>query len=71
MHEVLGPMWIGFIPFSIIVGSLCLAMLSALLIRPWQPRVTFIFIGTIFFLLFALIAASWAGGLFFSLIVPQ
>lgn len=68
--EVASPMWVGFIPFTIIVGSLSLAILSSILIRPAVPRVTLVFVGTIFFLLTAFIAATWAGGVFFSAVIP-
>lgn len=68
--EVAKPVWVGFIPFTIIVGSLSLAMISSILIRPAVPRVTLIFLGTIFTLLSTFLAAMWAGGIFFSAIIP-
>ena len=71
MHEAASPMWIGFIPFTIIVGSLSLSILASILVRPAVPRVTLVFVGTIFFLLAAFIAATWAGGVFFSSIIPN
>lgn len=71
MHEAAGPMWVGYIPFTILVGSLCLAILASILVRPVGDRTTLIFVGTIFFLLAAFIAGTWAGGIFFSLIIPE
>ncbi|MDO8716470.1 MAG: hypothetical protein Q7J73_06650 [Dehalococcoidales bacterium] len=68
--EVVGPMWVGFIPFTIIVGSLSLAVIASILIRPAVPRVTLVFVGTIFSILTAFIAATWAGGVFFSFVIP-
>lgn len=70
MHEAVSPMWVGYIPFTILVGSLCLAILASVLVKPVAARTTFVFVGTIFFLLSALIAGTWAGGVFFSLIIP-
>lgn len=68
--EVASPMWVGFIPFSIIVGSLSLAVLSSVLIRPVGSRTTLIFVGTIFLLLSVLVVGTWAGGVFFSTVIP-
>ena len=71
MHEAAGPMWVGYIPFTILVGSLCLAILASILIRPFQLRPTLVFVGTIFFLFSALLVGTWGGGLLFSLIIPE
>ena len=68
--EVARPMWVGFIPFAIIVGSLSLAILASILVRPAVPRVTLVFVGTIFMLLSALVVTTWAGGIVFSAIIP-
>lgn len=71
MHEATGPMWIGYIPFTILVGSLCLAILASILVRPFQARTTLVFVGTILFLFSALLVGTWGGGLLFSLIIPE
>ncbi len=68
--EVASPMWVGFIPFTIIVGSLSLAVFSSILIRPVRSRTTLIFVGTILLLLSVLISGTWAGGVVFSSIIP-
>ncbi len=68
--EVAQPMWVGFIPFTIIVGSLSLAILASILVRPALPRVTLVFVGTILTLLSTLVVTTWAGGIVFSAIIP-
>lgn len=69
--EVVNPDWFGFIGFTILVVCFVFVILAALLGNPRKPKLALVFIGTIFFLLTAFIMATWAGGAFFSLIIPE
>ena len=62
--------WLGWIVFAIVVGSLFFTILAAMLGRPWKPRVTLLFLGTMFTLAIAFVLAFWLGGRIFSAFVP-
>jgi hypothetical protein len=62
--------WLGWITFSIVVGSLCLTILAAMLGRPWKPRVTLLVLATMFTLAIAFVLAFWLGGRIFSAFFP-
>lgn len=62
--------WLGFIVFTIVVGSLSLIILAAILGKPWKPKVTLVFIGSILLLFTGFIVASWIGGAVFGIFVP-
>lgn len=62
--------WLGFIPFTIVVGSLFLIILSSILVKPWKPRVAGVFIGTVLILFVLFILGLWLGGRIFELLVP-
>ena len=63
--------WLGWIVFTIVVGSMFLVVLASILgPRPHKPKVTLTFIGTLLGLLGAVVGGIWIGGLLFSLFVP-
>jgi hypothetical protein len=61
--------WLGWIVFAIVIGSLFLAILAAVLIRPWKPKIALLIVLTIFTLAIAFVLAFWLGGLLFSAFV--
>ena len=62
--------WLGWIAFTIVVGSLIFTILAATLSRPWKPRITLLVVMTMFTLAIAFVLAFWLGGRIFSAIVP-
>ncbi len=65
--EALNIDWLGFIVFAIVIGSLFLIILSAILGRPWKPKVTLVFIGLIFTMAASFVAFTWLFGRFLSI----
>lgn len=61
--------WLGWIVFTIVVGSMFFVVLAAILGRPRKPKVTLLVIGTLFALLVAIVAGLWVGGLIFSVLM--
>ncbi len=61
---------LGWIIFTIIVGSLFLTILAAILVRPWKSKVTLLVLGTMLTLTVAFVLAFWLGGHIFSAFVP-
>ena len=57
---------LGWIVFAIVVGSVFLVILAAILGKPRKPKVTLMFITTLFALTIAVIVGIWVGGLVFS-----
>lgn len=68
--EVLHIGWLGYVAATIVLGSLFLIILAAIIGKPWKPKVTLVFIGTIFIIFGAFVAATWLGGIFLSIFVP-
>lgn len=68
--EPANPDWFGFIGFTILVACFVFVIIAALFGNPRKPKLALVFVGTVFFLLAAFVAATWVGGAFFSLIVP-
>jgi hypothetical protein len=62
--------WLGFVPFTIIIGSLFFTILAAILVKPWKLRVTLMVIGSIFLLAVFFVAFLWVGELIAGLFVP-
>lgn len=62
--------WLGYVVVTIVLGSLSLIILAAIIGKPWKPKVTAVFIGTILLIFGAFIAVAWLGGLFLSIFVP-
>lgn len=62
--------WLGFIVFTIVIGSLFFIILSSILSRPWKPKVTLVFIGMIVTLFSSFIGFSWLLGKVMSFLVP-
>lgn len=62
--------WLGLVPFTIIIGSLSLMILSAILIKPRRSKITLVFIGTILTLYTAFVSFFLIVGAFFSIFVP-
>jgi len=62
--------WLGWIVFAIVVGSLSFTILAAVLGKPWKPKVTLLFLATMFALAVAFVLAFWLGGLVFSAFIP-
>ena len=62
--------WLGFVVFTIVVGSLSFIILSAILGKPWKPRVTLVFIGSILLLFAGVVAILWIGGGILGIFVP-
>ncbi len=58
--------WLGWITFTIVVGSLFLTILAAILGRPQRPKVTLLVVLTMATLAIAFVLAFWFGGLVFS-----
>ena len=61
--------WLGAVVLAIVFGSLLLVVLAAILGRPWKPKVTLVFIGTLLTLLVVVVAGTWIGGHIFSLLM--
>jgi hypothetical protein len=62
--------WLGWITFTIVVGSLFFVILAAILGRPWKPKVTLLVLVSVFTLALAFVLAFGLGGLVFSAFVP-
>ena len=62
--------WLGWITFTIVVGSLFLTILAAILGRPSKPKVTLLVLVSMATLAIAFVLAFWFGGLVFSAFVP-
>ena len=58
--------WLGWIVFTIVVGSVGLVMLAAILGRPWKPRVTLMVITALLALTATLVVSIWVGGRIFA-----
>ena len=58
--------WLGWIVFTIVVGSVGFVMLAAILGRPWKPRVTLLVIATLLALTATLVVSIWVGGHIFA-----
>lgn len=63
--------WLGFIPFTIVIGSLFFIILSSILVKPWKPRVTGVFIGSVLILFVLFILGFWLGGKIFGIFIPS
>ena len=61
--------WLGFIVFTLVIGSLCLIILASILGKPWRPKVTLLFIGMILTLAVTFVAFTWLFGAFLSIFV--
>ena len=61
--------WLGAVVFAIVIGSVLCVVLAAVLGRPWKPKVTLVFIGTLLTLLVVVLVGTWVGGYIFSLLM--
>ena len=62
--------WLGWIVFTIVVGSLFFTILAAMLGRPWKPKVTLLVLATVSALAIAFVLTFWLAGFIFSAFVP-
>ena len=70
IHQVAHLGWLGWIIFAIVVGSLFAIVLAATFGRPWKPRVTLTFVGTLAVLSVLVVVGTWLGGLAFAVLIP-
>lgn len=61
--------WLGWIVFSIVVGSVFMVILAAILGGPRKSKVTLTFIGTLSVLLATVVIGLWVAGQLFSLLM--
>ena len=61
---------LGYITFGIVFGSLLLVILASLLIKPWKPKVTAVFIGSILTLFGSFILFTFVSGLILEIFIP-
>ncbi|MBI2328494.1 MAG: hypothetical protein HYU85_02485 [Chloroflexi bacterium] len=62
--------WLGYITFTIVLGSLSLVILASFLVKPWQPKVTAVFIGSILTLFGGFILFTFVWGLILGIFIP-
>lgn len=62
--------WVGFVPFTIIMVSLVFIILASILVKPWQPKVTLVVIGTVITLFVVFVMIFLVGGALLSIWVP-
>ncbi len=62
--------WLGWITFSVVVGSLFFTILAAILGKPRKPKVTLLVLVSVSALAIAFVLSFWFGGLVFSAFVP-
>lgn len=62
--------WLGFVPFTIVMGSLLFIILSAVLGKPRRSNVPLVLVGSLVSLFAVFVAMFWIGGGLLSLFVP-